>query len=582
MGVFLSLLSTPLVAVSGPLAAIAIGQLIDTSRNGIGAPAVAWAVVVVATTVALDAFYSVGEYAADRLEQLVQHDTDSQLLDAIVRGGGIEHLESAVFSDQLQLLQASPASFANLLNNARALLGGALGLGVTVVALVAIEPWFGVIPLVSVAAAMLDARAARRQWQSADEAAKDERVAAAYETLLTSAGAAKETRLYGLATWLHDRFKAAADIALRTHRRAEIDRATAGTVRGILHAAVLGGAAVWLVRGGTQGAYGVGEIVTGLALLRQLLDSSAVVSFVSANTVALGELSERFDAVVGHEPMVAAPVPGRPVVPVLRHGIELRDVTFRYPGSDHAAVDGVSFQLRPGTVVALVGENGSGKTSVIKLLCRFYDPDSGAVLVDGEDLRRIALDRWRSRVTGTLQEFAELHFVLREAVGLGRLESMGDDDRIRDAIHMASADVMAERASGLEAQLGRAFGGVDLSGGEWQKVALARGFMRLDGDDEDEDAPLLLVLDEPAARLDVRSEEAVLARLREIADATRRRSWCTVVVSHRLVTTRAADWIVVLGDGRVLEQGTHDDLLQRGGAYAELFTLHSTPYAGGG
>jgi ABC-type multidrug transport system fused ATPase/permease subunit len=573
-GVALSLLSTPLVVVGGPVAAIAIGQLIDTSRRGVGVSVVVWSLVLVAATVGLDAFYSIGEYASDRLEQLVQHDADRRLLESTLRAEGIEHLESRAFLDQLQLLQASPASFANLLNNARSLLGGAIGLGLTVAALASIEPIFSVIPLVSMGAAVIDARATRRQWAEADKASVQERIAGEYESLLTSAGAAKETRLYGLAPWLRDRFTTTATAAIRAHRRGELDKARAGALRGVLHAAVLGAAAVWLVRGGVRAAYSVGEVVMGLALLRQLLDSAAVVSFVSANTTALGELSRRFDAIVEYRSPVAEQVDGLVPPAGLEQGIELDGVSFRYPGGDHDVLQQVSLRLEPGTVVALVGENGSGKTTLTKLLCRFYDPGTGTVMVDGHDLRHLSVEQWRRRIGGTLQDFAELHLVLREAVGVGRLESMEDDSRIRQAMHMASAEGIAD---GLDVQLGRAFDGVDLSGGQWQKVALARGFMRLVGVD-DETSPLLVVLDEPAARLDVRSERDLIERVQEIARASRGQSWCTVIVSHRLASTAAADWIVVMGDGMVLEQGTHEELLRRGGAYAELFSMSSTPY----
>lgn len=574
-GVLLSFLSTPLVVVGAPLSAIAVGRLVDTSSGGMGTAAVMWAVVLVATTVALDAFYSVGEYASDRLEQLVQHTADGQLMEFALRAEGIEHLENPELSDQLQLMQASPATFANLLNNSRSLVGGLIGLALTVSALAVIEPFLCAIPLASIGSAILDARVTRRQWAGADEAAVQERMAREYESLLTTAAAAKETRLYGLAPWLRARFVAAATAAIRIHRRGEIGKARAGAARGMLHAIVLGAAALWLVRGGVRSLYSVGEVVTGIALLRQLLDSSAVVAFVSSNTAALGELTKRFDAIVQYRSSVEAAVDGATAPVQLRDGVELRDVTFRYPGGERYALRSVSLRLEPGTVVALVGENGSGKTTLTKLLCRFYDPETGAVTVDGHDLRSYAIDGWRGRVTGTLQDFARPQFVLRVAVGMGQLGSLHDDDTILEAMRMAGAESIVHRLrDGLETQLGLAFDGEELSGGQWQKVALARGFMRV----VDTDGPLLLILDEPAASLDVRSEQELVDRVLEAAHASRGRGCCTLLVSHRLATAATADWIVVMGDGRVVEQGTHDDLLQRGGAYAELFQIHSAPY----
>jgi ATP-binding cassette subfamily B protein len=262
------------------------------------------------------------------------------------------------------------------------------------------------------------------------------------------------------------------------------------------------------------------------------------------------------------------PVPAR-----LRSGIELRDVSFRYPGAAEDALDSVSLFLPAGSTVALVGENGAGKTTLVKLLCRLYDPTSGSIRADGVELSRVDVDEWRARITAGFQDFARFELVARETVGVGDLPYLDDMDAVQGALARAEASaVAAELADGLETQLGTSFdGGTELSGGQWQKLALARALMRTD--------PLLLVLDEPTAALDAEAEHALFSRY---ASEARRvaagGNAIVVLVSHRFSTVRMADTIVVLEGGRVVEAGTHAELRGAGGLYAELYELQARSY----
>jgi ATP-binding cassette subfamily B protein len=266
-------------------------------------------------------------------------------------------------------------------------------------------------------------------------------------------------------------------------------------------------------------------------------------------------------------------VPAGEVPGVLRAGITLDDVVFRYPGTGAEVLRSVSLTLPAGATVALVGENGAGKTTIVKLLCGMYVPEAGAVRIDGTDLRELDLEGWRGRTCATFQDFVRYELLAGQTVGIGDLPRLDDAAAIGAALTRASAeDVPGELRDGLATPLGRSFtNGQDLSGGQWQKLALGRGMMRED--------PLLVVLDEPTASLDAPTEHAIFERSMAQARRTGAESGAiTLLISHRFSTVLMADLIVVLEDGRVLEQGSHRDLLRQGGKYADLFELQARAY----
>ncbi len=257
----------------------------------------------------------------------------------------------------------------------------------------------------------------------------------------------------------------------------------------------------------------------------------------------------------------ALPAP-RPIV----RGFEFRNVSFHYPGSDRLILEGLDFHLRPGERVALIGENGQGKTTIVKLITRLYDPTEGEILLDGVDLREYSLEDLYREIGVIFQDFMRYEMTARENIAVGRIEQLQDLDLIRAAAHKSMADeVIAKLYGGYEQMLGRRFNeGVDLSGGEWQRLALARAYLR--------DAQLL-VLDEPTAALDARSEAEVFERFSELTQAK-----MALFISHRFSTVRMADRIVVLADGRIAEDGDHRRLMALGGRYAELFELQAASY----
>jgi ATP-binding cassette subfamily B protein len=256
----------------------------------------------------------------------------------------------------------------------------------------------------------------------------------------------------------------------------------------------------------------------------------------------------------------------------LRQAIVFENVSFHYPGAAVPALQEINLVLRPGEKIALVGENGAGKTSLVKLLARLYDPTSGRITFDGHDLRELDTDSLHRRIAIIFQDFAHYHLTARENIGFGQVEALDDTVRIRAAARRSGADAEIEKLpAGYETTLGRWFVGPgerddshDLSIGQWQKVALARAFMR--------DAPVL-VLDEPTASLDARAEYDIFQRFQSLAaDRT------TVLISHRFSTVRMADRILVLDGGRIIEQGSHAELLALGGRYAQLFNMQAEGY----
>jgi ATP-binding cassette subfamily B protein len=253
--------------------------------------------------------------------------------------------------------------------------------------------------------------------------------------------------------------------------------------------------------------------------------------------------------------------------PAGRSGLVLEDVGFRYPGKDVWALRHIDLQIPAGESLALVGENGAGKTTLVKLITRLYEPTEGRVLLDGRDLRDWNADELRRRFGVVFQDFNQYQLKVRENVGLGSVDHLEDVPRIERAIERGgAAPVVAGLREGLDASLGGWFqGGTELSGGQWQKIALARAFMREESD--------MLILDEPTAALDAESEHAVFERFSELA-----RGRTTIVISHRFPTVRMARKIVVIEGGRVVEAGTHDELVARSGRYARMFALQAEGY----
>jgi ABC-type multidrug transport system fused ATPase/permease subunit len=341
-----------------------------------------------------------------------------------------------------------------------------------------------------------------------------------------------------------------------------------------LFGAAFTGALLLVSAAAVDGAMSAGSVVLAITLALSLIVSVQMAVQRTIQSANARRLIEPFlwldgyaaDERAGRE-AASADVPA-----VLARGIELREVSYRYPGTDRLALESVSVRLPAGSVVAVVGEYGSGKSTLVKLLQKFYRPTSGEIRVDDIPLSQIGAADWRARSTAAYQDFARFRTALSEAIGLGDLTHVADRGRVAAAARAAAVTPFAARLpQGLDTLLGRELGGVELSEGQWQRTALARAMMRQD--------PLLLLLDEPTASLDAPSELEIFRRFLDHArDAGRRCGAVAVIVSHRFSGVMDADLILVMSGGRLVESGTHKELMALGGEYAELHGLQEGAY----
>ncbi|MGR4881924.1 ABC transporter ATP-binding protein [Streptomyces sp. LARHCF249] len=385
------------------------------------------------------------------------------------------------------------------------------------------------------------------------------------EHLLTNDQTYKETRLFGLVPLLLGRARALVDGFYETDRRIEDRQALYSGLFGLLSAGTTAAAIVLSVRlaldSGQVGA--LAGNVAGIALVqasvRQLCTSGVQ---LYENSLFLGHLFSFLDM----EEQPSADRHGLPLPSVLRRGIEFQNVSFRYPGDERAVLDGVSFTVPAGSCVALVGRNGAGKSTLLKLLTRFYEPTGGSILLDGRPLTDYSLSELRENIGMIFQDYQQYEAPVRENIGFGEVSALDEDHLLWEAAATAGArGFLAGLPRGLDAQLGRWFpGGHQLSGGQWQKVALARAVVRR--------APIM-ILDEPTAAIDAAAEAEVFDVLRSVRNRA-----TSLLVAHRFSAVRTADHIVVLDGGRVLEEGSHEQLMDADGLYASLFDLQAAGY----
>jgi ATP-binding cassette, subfamily B, bacterial len=377
---------------------------------------------------------------------------------------------------------------------------------------------------------------------------------------------AKEVKLFGLSTLLVGRYADLSDKFYQENKRLAVKRNIVSTLLVTLGTLGYYSAYAVIIYRTVLGVFTIGTLTFLAGSFRQsrsLIQSVLLaLSSIYEQSLYLSDLFTFFEV----RPKVVSK-PGATVVPrPMRTGFRFENVGFQYPGSQRWAVRHLTFSFEPHERIALVGENGAGKTTLVKLLSRLYDPDEGRILLDGVDLRDYDLDSLRQNIGIIFQDFVRYDFILRENIGVSQVEAMNDEGRIREAAKRSLADSVAQRVpQGFDQMLGKRFdNGVELSGGEWQKVALARAYMR--------DAQVL-ILDEPTAALDARAEYEVFLRFAELTQGR-----MAVLISHRFSTVRMADRILVLKGGELADDGSHEELVARGGLYAELFSLQAAGY----
>src|SRR5580658_3371060 len=384
-------------------------------------------------------------------------------------------------------------------------------------------------------------------------------------TLGASKESAKELRLFGLSGYLSGEYERLSNGIYDQNVRLARRRLWAGAALSLLTTAGYYGAYAYVIYRTVTGAltWGTLQFLAGAiaGASTNIQNVFSTFSSIADQSLFLTDLVEflRVGPKIRSKPD-ALPAP-RPI----RSGFVFEDVSFSYPGSQRRILDCLDFRLEPGERVALIGENGQGKTTLVKLLTRLYDPTSGRILLDGVDLREYSMEDLQSQIGVIFQDFMRYEMTARANIAVGRIELAESEEVYHAARKSLANEVIEQLPKGYEQLLGVRFeGGVDLSGGEWQKIALARAYIR--------DAQVM-ILDEPTASLDARSEYEVFQRFAELTEGK-----ASLLISHRFSTVRMADRIVVLQDGRIAEQGSHRQLLALGGQYAAMFELQASGY----
>jgi ATP-binding cassette subfamily B protein len=382
----------------------------------------------------------------------------------------------------------------------------------------------------------------------------------------TSRESAKEVKVFDLADHLYGRYERVGDRLIRANRELGRRRLAWGTLLAVVGSLGYFGGYAYLVLQTLRGEISVGTL-TFLAgaigsVNGELQQLFSLFSNLSEQMLFLTDLLTFLEV----QPSIVSKPGAIPAPRPIRHGIEFEKVSFHYPGSQRLVLRELDFRLCPGERVALVGENGMGKTTFVKLLARLYEPSAGRILLDGVDLAEYRIEDLRREIGIVFQDFFKYDMPVRDNIAVGRVERHGDDPALWEAAQKSGAEELVLNLPGrLEQMLGRRFeGGVDLSGGQWQRLALARAYLR--------DAQVL-VLDEPTAALDAVAEAQVFTHFAELA-----KERMAILISHRFSTVRMADRIVVLVDGRISEEGTHGDLVAARGQYARLYEIQAANY----
>ncbi|NVO32675.1 ABC transporter ATP-binding protein [Hymenobacter lapidiphilus] len=560
-----------------PVAMLYVAQLILDSIIGLSRqPAEARELTPVLTLVALEFGLAILSDALGRgvalldslLGDLFANQTSIRLMEHAAELD-LDQFEDSTFYDKLERARRQTLSRTVLMSQVLSQAQDAITMGFLAVGLVAFNPWLLVLLLVAVVPAFLGESHFNERSYSLVHGWTPERRELDY---LRQTGAsddtAKEVKIFGLSTFLTDRFRTLSDDFYAKNKALVVKRAGWGTFFAAVGAAGYYAAYVYIIMEAVAGTVSIGQLTFlagSFARMRGLLEG--ILSRFSAVAEGALYLQDFFDF-FRLQPRIRRDEsqPVRPFPNPIREGFTFENVGFQYRNAEKWALRHLNFHLQAGEKLALVGENGAGKTTMVKLLSRLYDPTEGRILLDGYDLREYDPRELRQEIGVIFQDFVRFQLPAGQNLAVGRIEQQHNRPRIEQAAAQSLADsVIAKLPAGYDQMIGRRFnGGVDLSGGEWQKIALGRAYMR--------DAQLL-ILDEPTAALDARAEYEVFQRFKDLTLGK-----TAVLISHRFSTVRMADRILVIENGQFVEIGSHEELLAKGGRYAELFKLQAAGY----
>ncbi len=499
-----------------------------------------------------------GELHSNRVSvELMRHAVELDLM----------HFEEASYQDKLERARRQAASRSTVLSQ----VFGQAQLIITAIALSIGLLVYAPLLILLMVVALLPAvwgefRFNRLAYWLSHERSPERRQMEYLRQIGASADSAKEVKLFGLGPYLVDRFKTLADRIFIENRKLTIQRSTWGALLGSVSTITYYGAYAYIVWRTLNGEFTIGDLVFLATSFNQLnmVFQQILIGFtvIAGQALYLDDLYSFFDI----QPTITDPPAPKPFPAPLKQGIVFDNVGFRYPGSERFVIRNFNLTIDAGETVALVGENGAGKTTIVKLMTRLYEAEEGRITIDGIDIREFSSADLRKHIGVIFQDFLRYSFTARDNIGVGRIEEAADLPRIARSAEQSLANEVIERLPNqYEQQLGKQFiGGQDLSGGEWQKLAIARAYMR-EAD--------IIILDEPTAALDARAEAEVFSRFKSLSESA-----TALLISHRFSTVRMADRIVVLEDGKVLENGTHEELMRLRGHYAELFELQAAGY----
>jgi ATP-binding cassette, subfamily B, bacterial len=572
-------LATALLSGAVPVAAAQLTKLLldrivtDAGHADVGPVIAGLAFCGIVAATAAD----VSQYLSTELDRTVRVEGQERLFDAVTRLPGLRRFEDPSFLDELQLAyQEGRIAPSQMVTGLLRLGQGLVTLLGFLASLLAISPQMAVLVVgATVPVLVAEWALAGRRVRVREENGHAMRREMFYAQTLTDVRAAKEIRLFGIAGFLRGRMRAETLHINAGERRLERRETAARTGFVVLGAVVAALGLWWAATRAAAGELSLGDVTLFVAAVAGTQAAAA------AAVLQLAHLRENVMLFTHFVTVVSAtadlPVPARPVPPPpLRRRIEFRDVWFRYSEDSPWILRGLNLDLGAGRATALVGVNGAGKSTIVKLLCRFYDPERGSITWDGVDLRDMDPSDLRCRIGAVFQDFMHYDLTAHENIALGDLTAIDQPGRVATAARTAGVDdVLSALPYGYETLLSRMFisetdkqnprTGIVLSGGQWQRVALARAFVR--------DSCDVLIMDEPSSGLDAEAEAQVADRLRG-----HRQGRTSLLISHRLGTLRDADLIAVLADGRIAEQGRHEDLIAAHGIYARLFDLQARGY----
>lgn len=479
---------------------------------------------------------------------------------------GISELEDPDFYDKLERARTQTRSRVNLMTNVLTQLQSLVSMISLITGLIYFEPWLIALLIISIIPSFInEIHFSSTSYSLARSWTTERRELDYLRYIGANDKTAREIKLFGLTGFIAERFRKLSDEYYNLNKNLAVKRTFYAALFNLLGTLSYYGAYVLIIYRVLTGLLSLGELTFlsgAFNRLRVSLQSFfSRLTRIAESALYLKDYFDFIDLQPETRDRENVDLPAG-----IREGFRFEEVSFSYPGSKTKVLKNISFQLKAGEKMAFVGENGAGKTTLIKLLLRFYEPTGGRILLDGIDIQRFDREAYQKMFGVIFQDFFRYEFTVKENIAVGKIEDLEDLDKIAEAARLSLAsEVVDELELGYEQQLGKRFNkGIELSGGQWQKLALARAYMK-DAD--------ILVLDEPTSSLDAKAEFEVFERFMELT-----RGKTSIIISHRFSTVRMADRILVLKNGKVLESGTHSQLMQNNSLYAELFSLQAAGY----